>query len=291
MTRDTHPEATSLRLLEVCSDLVLIIDHATTQVLWSNRALDDWTGSSHADSPYLTLADVLPDLATHVGADPNRVIATGSADPVEVDFELHDAAGRPWPTRAQLQPVDFLGHHALGVVIPTPAGHPSSAQRASAGYCDSVTGLADRSVLVARLQALLSGDRAADREFTVLFIDLDGFKQVNDRCGHVVGDRLLGEAARRISNCIRATDKLVRYGGDEFVALLESTNAAEAGAVVERIRNVLSGDFPLVNGARISLSASIGVVESDARFRTPEDVVVAADEAMYRAKRASMPTA
>ena len=68
--------------------------------------------------------------------------------------------------------------------------------------------------------ALLKGDRAADRQFAVLFIDLDDFKQVNDAHGHLVGDRVLVEVARRLAGCVRTGDLIVRFGGDEFVALV-----------------------------------------------------------------------
>jgi diguanylate cyclase (GGDEF)-like protein len=152
---------------------------------------------------------------------------------------------------------------------------------------DPLTMLPDRTFLLARLRALLAGDRAADREFAVLFIDLNEFKQVNDRRGHLNGDRVLREVAQRLQRSVRACDHVTRYGGDEFVVLLERvTGKSEVEPVLARIRAALAEPFTLCDEC-LSLSLSIGVAQSAPSLRSPEEVLEAADRAMYAAKRSA----
>ena len=271
-----------LDLLQRCSDIVVVLDPLSRQVLWSNDALDQWTQEPLSHRSNLQFANLLPEIAAVDELD--AALSQGGAS--EVQLEIQDAAGNCWPTRAELQAVDFLGQEAIGIVIPIPAGHPNSMTGSPTGHRDVVTGLADRSVVIHRLDTLLASERLSDRDFAVLFIDLNGFKQVNDRWGHLVGDELLGEAAERIVGCIRASDQVVRFGGDEFVVLLEGADWQEVGdAVVRRIHAALQQPFSLPDGSETSLSASIGMVNGHTDFPTPNDVLTAADQAMYRAKR------
>jgi diguanylate cyclase (GGDEF)-like protein len=150
---------------------------------------------------------------------------------------------------------------------------------------DPLTGLFDRSILLARIDDLLQGDRAADRQFAVLFIDLDNFKQVNDAHGHLVGDRVLREVAQRLAGCVRESDQIVRFGGDEFVALIEHVSARdEIQPVVDRIHAALSTPIELPEG-EATLSVSVGIAQATADHQTPEDVLGDADRAMYALKR------
>lgn len=158
-------------------------------------------------------------------------------------------------------------------------------ERMGADRRDPLTGLADRSLLMARLSMLLAGDRSADQRFAVLFIDLDDFKRVNDRYGHLIGDRVLGEVGRRLAHLTRMGDLVVRYGGDEFVALVEQVAGWEnVEPVIRRIHAALAKPIAIPAG-EITLTASIGVAEASAKHRTPEDLLNAADRAMYAVKR------
>jgi diguanylate cyclase (GGDEF)-like protein len=152
---------------------------------------------------------------------------------------------------------------------------------------DPVTGLPDRESLMQRLAALLGGNRAVDRRFAVLFLDLDNFKQVNDEFGHLVGDRILREAAQRIASCVREGDLLARFGGDEFVALIHSvTTADEVEPVVERIRSALTKPISIgIDEVKLALSA--GVAIASAEHRTPDELLALADRAMYAVKHRS----
>lgn len=151
---------------------------------------------------------------------------------------------------------------------------------------DSLTGLPDRGFLLERMSSLMHGDRLADREFAVLFVDLNGFKQINDRHGHLAGDEVLQAVAQRLEGSVREVDHLARYGGDEFVVLLERvTRDDEIRPVIERIRGALAEPIETAAG-RFTLSVSIGVAIAAPQHHTPEDVLADADRQMYAAKRA-----
>jgi diguanylate cyclase (GGDEF)-like protein len=135
------------------------------------------------------------------------------------------------------------------------------------------------------LSELLSGDRSADRQFAVVFVDLDNFKEVNDSHGHLLGDRVLCEAAWRLCNCVREGDHVVRFGGDEFILLLEHVSApTDIDLITSRIRMVLAEPIALPDD-KVTLSVSIGVAKATPDHRTPDDLLNEADRAMYASKR------
>jgi len=151
---------------------------------------------------------------------------------------------------------------------------------------DPLTDLPNRNLFGRRLDATLQ--RAASRKTLValLYIDLDGFKQVNDRHGHPVGDRLLCEVATRLRGCLRESDVAGRVGGDEFVVLLDALASPDrAMDIAERIRAALGPVFQLAEQP-IRMSASIGVAVFPADGEDGEQLARAADRAMYRAKQA-----
>ncbi|MFF0490894.1 diguanylate cyclase domain-containing protein [Nocardia sp. NPDC004068] len=149
---------------------------------------------------------------------------------------------------------------------------------------DPLTGLANRSLVLARLAAALgiSEERPVS---TVLFIDLDGFKRINDTLGHAIGDTVLQIVAQRLQRGLRAEDVVGRIGGDEFLVLLSgSTTPADLDRLVARLRAGMAEPI-IARGHRIRVEASIGVTPlcpGDAR--SPEAVLHDADVAMYRAK-------
>ena len=121
---------------------------------------------------------------------------------------------------------------------------------------------------------------------STVFLDLDDFKQVNDRQGHLVGSHVLMELAAVILTCVRDTDVVARYGGDEFVFVLPETNLEQASRVAERLRERISG-HAFTGGRphlRLTLTASFGVANFPRDAQSPQQLVAAADAAMYRAK-------
>jgi diguanylate cyclase (GGDEF)-like protein len=152
-------------------------------------------------------------------------------------------------------------------------------------YHDTLTDLPNRHLLVNRLaHALERTQRRWDRQAALLFMDLDGFKVVNDSLGHDAGDHLLVLVAERLRRCLRPEDTLARFGGDEFVVLLEDVeDPSEAVRVAERITNELKKPF-VMDGRSLFASVSIGIAQGNARTKSPLDLLRDADTAMYRAK-------
>jgi diguanylate cyclase (GGDEF)-like protein len=152
---------------------------------------------------------------------------------------------------------------------------------------DSMTKLANRVLFMDRLgQALEYCKRRSDYSFAVLFVDLDQFKIINDSLGHITGDQLLMAASRRLKGCLRSSDTVARFGGDEFAILVELTGDQHFAATVARkILDLIEQPFN-INGHVLYISASIGIVASLAGYERPEDVLRDADIAMYQAKSA-----
>jgi len=151
---------------------------------------------------------------------------------------------------------------------------------------DPLTGLPNRTLFVDRLgQALARTQRRRSGSgVAVLFMDLDGFKAVNDSLGHNAGDRLLVAVAERLKGCFRPEDTLARFAGDEFIVLLEEVNGADdALRVAQRIIEEFQGPFAL-EGREIFVRFSIGVALGEAHTKDPEGLLRDADIAMYRAK-------
>ncbi|VTU40028.1 diguanylate cyclase domain-containing protein [Variovorax sp. PBL-E5] len=150
---------------------------------------------------------------------------------------------------------------------------------------DALTGLPNRERLQERMRAALDGPRGHAAPFALLYLDLDMFKQVNDRLGHAAGDLLLQQTARRLEACMRGSDTVGRVGGDEFLVLLDSPAAPQqALEMAERILAALGRPFDL-GGEVVSVSPSIGVALWPEHGDDPTRLIRHADEAMYRAKR------
>ena len=145
---------------------------------------------------------------------------------------------------------------------------------------DGLTGLPNRSEFTGRVEAALQGPRRG--HVAVLFIDLDGFKDVNDSFGHAVGDELLIETATRLAAEVRETDVVARFGGDEFVALLDDCSDETAVEVAERLRASLSAPYR-IGHREVVVSASIGLAHP-AEGDDAESALRNADLALYRAK-------
>lgn len=153
---------------------------------------------------------------------------------------------------------------------------------------DGLTGLANRTQFLERVQLTLGRlRRRPDRRFAVIFLDLDGFKQVNDTMGHAAGDALLVQVAERLTRCLRPQDAVARFGGDEFAMLLdESGNVGMMEAIAMRIQAEIQRPMELEGLRTARVSASMGVVIASLAHENAEEILVDADVAMYRAKAA-----
>jgi diguanylate cyclase (GGDEF)-like protein/PAS domain S-box-containing protein len=152
---------------------------------------------------------------------------------------------------------------------------------------DALTGLPNKALFLERVERALARARHPGGElFAVLFLDLDRFKNINDSLGHLAGDRLLVGFGQRLETCVRPSDMIARFGGDEFALLVHGiSDAGEAAHVAERIHKALRLPFE-VAGHEIYASGSIGIALSATGYEHAEELLRDADTAMYRAKGA-----
>ncbi len=160
----------------------------------------------------------------------------------------------------------------------------TEAELRSMASVDMLTGLPNRRSLVEALQNALERNVETPERLALLFLDLDGFKQVNDNYGHDVGDQLLVAVAGRLAGCVRGGDVVARLGGDEFIVLVDHLNEPSAVMLlVGRIERALTDPFPVPSGT-VTIGVSVGVAMADAAS-TVEQLISDADRAMYERKR------
>jgi diguanylate cyclase (GGDEF)-like protein len=170
--------------------------------------------------------------------------------------------------------------------------HDVSAQRAirnslhEIAYHDALTHLPNRLLIFDRLKQEISRARRYDESFAVCFIDLDGFKRVNDQHGHAVGDKLLQRVTDCLKQCTRESDTLGRLGGDEFVMILPNIRRANSACDLAREVIDMIGAIRMIDEASIQVGASIGIALYPDHGTTLEELLKQSDQAMYEAKRA-----
>jgi two-component system, cell cycle response regulator len=148
---------------------------------------------------------------------------------------------------------------------------------------DGLTGLINRAEIDQRAEEAVRLAERYERPLSCLMVDIDHFKQINDRFGHAAGDAVLREAARRIVTACRASDVVARYGGEEFLLLLPETRGLDAVTTADKLRRVLSEHPVELDGLDIPITASVGVAEWNAGMERSA-LYEAADQALYRAK-------
>lgn len=150
-------------------------------------------------------------------------------------------------------------------------------------YYDQLTGLPNRFLFEDRLRQVISKHKRDGNKFALLFIDLDGFKLINDNYGHRSGDHLLIELSQRFQNSVRNEDTIARIGGDEFVGVLQNTDGNGAMKVAHKLLKAASTPIILPD-AEVQVSASIGVAIYPDHAQTANDLLICSDNFMYNAK-------
>lgn len=299
--RDLRPALTSLdtpqlaflsrellKILDV-SGLVVEITDANQRFIYVNKSFEDLFGYSLAEVRGQSPRMLRP---PHSTRDVCREIAEvlqheGSVWEGRYERVVHD--GTVFDYQVRVAPL----HNAEGgidayIVIggEAPAMPDDYAQLERFAFVDALTGLPNRLLFEDRLRHRLS--RLAREPSTVgaiLFIDVDAFKAINDQYGHEAGDKLLIELAQRLDRNVRITDTVSRYGGDEFVLLLDHIQRLEdVISIAEQLTNVIEAPLMLAPGVEIEPRASIGITYVRHPARSPDVLMREADTAMYRAK-------
>jgi len=154
---------------------------------------------------------------------------------------------------------------------------------------DGLTGLANHKTFYEMLERELWRSRRYGGQISVIMVDIDNLKEINDTYGHSTGDRVIVEVSRKIKDCVRQIDIAARYGGDEFALILPNTPLSDAVVVAQRMVNAVAGSPIILNKKQVMLSISVGLGQYDADA-TPEDITSKSDQALYKAKQAGKNT-
>ena len=278
--------------LESIGDAV-ITTNALGQITWLNPVAERLTGWTSQEAIDRTLAQVfhivdeltrepLPDLVRNclengriVGLTPNTLLLSRNG----AEFGIQES----------IAPIRREDGTVLGTVL---VFHDVSEQRRLTGEMswrathDDLTGLVNRTEFEARLGRLLQAAHDSGGEHALLYIDLDQFKLVNDACGHAVGDQLLQQMARMLTDSVRTRDTIARLGGDEFAILMERCTVDQAQRVAQKLCDRMD-DFRFIHEERrFRIGLSIGLVPVDRRWQATAAIQQAADTACYAAKEA-----
>ena len=278
---------TAIAALEVVPFGMLIAD-GSAQALAVNQKWMDLSGLGRAESlgaGWLSVFD--PEHRARLREDVLQVAQDGEG--VTVDFPVTAAPRnrwtRFWISRHQLDGLPLLAIGAADV----DDDYSRQANLYHLATHDSLTGLINRSHFMECIEQALRRNQRLARHVGVVYVDLDGFKRVNDRGGHSLGDRVLFAIAARLRHAVRSADMVARIGGDEFAVLCEGLGAADQAEVVaRRIATALTESVEL-DGERWSVAASVGAAVDRGDPDNAEDLVDRADRAMYSIKISRRP--
>jgi diguanylate cyclase (GGDEF)-like protein len=251
------------------------------------------------EPPRSRLPVVEPGLVASIGAVFDIRPRRAKADPAAVEQVLMSIGlgpnGRPWDCRAcgfdscqDFADAAALGRASLRQCSPYQERQAEEAQRAAA--TDMLTGLATFRVLRDRLSHEVERSKRSGDRFTVLFLDLDRLKEINDRFGHEAGNDVLRAVAQEVRSAVRASDLAARYGGDEFVVILTRTDQVGAERVGEALRLGVESVGRRLGYPDGTVTVSVGIAEYDPDRPASGDLLVNADRALYRAKAAGRNT-
>ncbi len=254
-----------------------------------NRALCEMLGYEEAELLRSAFSSVTHEEDLLPAMSAIQTIATGAESDCQVDVRFVNRSNQTVWTSLNVSATDDVDAGRCDLVLQildiTDKKFAAEKLEHEATH-DALTGLANRAHFMRRLdEALAKRTKEPKYRVSVLFIDLDRFKFVNDSLGHFIGDELLCAIAHRLSSSMRPPDMVARLGGDEFVVLVEGRYYSEKiTRIAERIQKKISSPFKL-QGHEVFTTASIGILNVSEHHRTSEDVIRDADTAMYQAKR------
>jgi diguanylate cyclase (GGDEF)-like protein/PAS domain S-box-containing protein len=211
------------------------------------------------------------------------------APPSTIEFRLHTRDGAVRWVENRLTPVRDADGRLIeieGILSDVTERKQAQDKIGLLARTDALTGLANRITFTDRLRQAFAAAQRGARGFAVLYLDLDRFKEINDTLGHYTGDLLLQQVARRLQDATREIDVVARLGGDEFaIVQAELTDSAAAGTLAEKLIGLISAPYTVADSElRIGLSIGISLYLND--VRSPDALLVQADQALYRAKQA-----
>jgi diguanylate cyclase (GGDEF)-like protein/PAS domain S-box-containing protein len=269
---------------------VVVKDAATRKYLLVNRAFETMLGISRSEVLGRTVFDIHTAKAAQFidNADGESLQDPDRVNYVEIEIDtalrgscmqathrivIRDAGGEP--------------KYLIAVIEDATERKKAEQRIAFLAHHDALTGLANRAALTQKIDEAAARQRRRDEPFTVLLLDLDRFKQVNDTLGHPAGDALLTEVATRLKSLLRETDVLARLGGDEFAIIQagEVDQRSAAKALAERIIEIIGKPFD-IDGSDVSIGTSIGLALAPEHHTGSDELLKMADLALYRAKSA-----
>ena len=265
-------------------------DPAGTLVTWNQKFIDAW-GMSPEQATNMPREAFLKHMQMQLRPEAMDSLIDVLRElkeafpPVHLVLETND--GRIVETHGEPQRVDGKVFGSVWSLHDITESRKSEERLRYMAQHDPLTGLPNRGLLYDRLkQAVLRSERSG-RLSAVFYLDMDGFKKVNDECGHQAGDLLLQGIAQRIKSCLRASDTVARIGGDEFVVVLEQFDESSqvedmAKAIVEKL-----GKPYTLNGQECSVTVSVGIALCPTNGNDPDDLLNYADAAMYSIKQSS----
>lgn len=294
LERALHLESfKSHKIVEMAAEGIVSID-TQGSVLSFNRAAQSIFGYGEAEvlGKNVSLLMPSPHRENH-DAYLARYLQTGRSDMIGKTRELQGLRkdGTIFPMELSVTEIKLGDTHLFTAMLRDISEQKLAQQRIEQlAHYDALTHLPNRSLFYDRLGQSIVMAKRNQRSIALLYADLDGFKQVNDKLGHHVGDLLLVKVAERLRLCSRESDTLARLGGDEFTMILNDTHEREAVAMVAR-KIIESIDEPFeLEGHAVRIGVSIGIASYPGDAETVGALVIVADKAMYAAKAAGKNT-
>ena len=273
-------------IIDNAGEGIVVYDRELRYVLW-NRFMEEMTGLAERDVIGRAALDVFPHLRDQQVDDMlGRALKGDTIASPDVHYYVPATGKQGWVSSVYRPHLDGDGRviGVIGLIRDITARKSAEQQIEYQAYHDALTGLANRRLFQEHLSLALALAQRRGTLVSVLFLDLDHFKVVNDSLGHSVGDALLRQVAKRLKNAVREGDTVARVGGDEFTIVLQELGRRDDAALVaQKVLRTISEPMD-VNGHRLYITTSIGITVYPDDGDDAETLLKNADTAMYRAK-------
>jgi diguanylate cyclase (GGDEF)-like protein/PAS domain S-box-containing protein len=268
------------------NDLVGIVKLCNRHSVWKNKALNRIFGycDDELDNRPARMLYASDEAFERLGRDAYPVLRAGGQFRTQLQMR-HKSGELIWIDLSGTL-LDAANEESLWMMVDITQMKTHQQHVEQLAYHDALTGLPNRLLLADRLQQALAQAERSGAVLALCFVDLDGFKAVNDEHGHGAGDHLLKEIAGRLQHGLRSNDTVARLGGDEFVLLLSPVAGRhEAQAIAQRLLQRIQVPVQLSPSTSVAVAASVGVALYPVHARRAEQLMVVADQAMFEAKR------